>query len=83
MTHLDSDERMVLRRTLGLSFYCRTEPTRNWLGSVDAEKYADTVAALEQRGFLAKDKTHGQGGVEWFYKTTDAGRIAVLDQPWE
>jgi DNA-binding PadR family transcriptional regulator len=38
---------------------------------------------LLQRGFVKQDSVIGPGGKEVYYKTTDAGREAVLEQPWK
>lgn len=83
MTHMTKEETALLRQALGLSFYCRQNPTRNLLFLHYAEKYPEALASLLERGFLVKDSTIGQGGVEHFYKATDAGREGVYDQPWQ
>lgn len=80
MTHLTEEEAHLLRATLGLSYWNRTEPQRNHLRP-DA-KHERVVDKLVERGFLVPAEIIGQGGKEVYYKATDAGRVVVLDARW-
>jgi hypothetical protein len=82
MVHLTSEEISLLRQALGLSYYNRENAKRNWLAMADAEKYPQALSSLIERGYMAEDYTFGMGGKEPFYKATDAGRFAVLEQKW-
>lgn len=80
MTHLTEEETYLLRATLGLSYWNRENPQRNYVTRDD--KTGRTIDKLVARDFLAQDSLIGQGGREIYYKATDAGRVAVLDAPW-
>lgn len=82
MVHLTPEEASVLRQTLGLSYYNRENPRRNHLYQDDADKVASVVSGLIQRGYLSHAYTFGPTGRIPFYKATDAGRFAVLEQKW-
>lgn len=87
MTHLTPEEARVLRITLGLHETNRRGITQNYLHPYYAAMYADAVASLLQRGFLyVRDKEFKatyrtiEAGT---HAATDAGRVAVLDEPWK
>lgn len=82
MVFLSKEETALLRQALGLSYYNRENPTRNRLFTGDAEKYPAAIASLLEREYMAVDHTFGPGGKEPYYKATDAGRFAVLEQKW-
>lgn len=82
MTHLTEEETDILRECLGLSYWNRENPTRNrldWTAKNDIP-----VGKLLRRRYLkiAASCSMESCATEWFYKATDAGRIAVMDQPW-
>lgn len=80
MIHLTEDETAVLRDALGLSYWNRQDPQRNYCHRTD--KTSTTIDGLVKRGFLKQDEVLGQGGREVYYKATDTGRVAVLDARW-
>lgn len=83
MTHLTDEETSILRRTLGLGKFNRTNPTRNQLWMADAGDYLMHIELLIERGYMTTDSIIGPKGKRFFYKATDAGRVAVLDMPWK
>lgn len=79
---LSPEETLILRHTLGLSYYQRT-PTRNHSAGLDLVAHLETISGLVDRGFMLPQFTHGPAGREWFYMATDTGIAAALAQPWK
>jgi hypothetical protein len=82
MTYLTEDETLVLRLTLGLSYWNRDNPTRNRSHGIDIEKYQRVMDNLAKRGYMATDSTYGESGKELYWKATPAGIEAIRDQPF-
>lgn len=80
MTYLTREEVEILRSCLGLDHFRRENPSKNYL-NVLTPKQMPVVEGLIERGYMVTQKISGMTETT-HYKATDAGRVAVLDQPW-
>jgi hypothetical protein len=83
MTHLTEEETLVLRATLGLSYWNRETPTRNRLDNEIERTNAPVVEKLYRRGYMKPGKVFAPGGEERHWIATVRGIEAVRDQPFK
>lgn len=86
MTFLTPEETAVLRLTLGLHATCRRGITRNFVPASYVPQYQAAIDSLVARGFMYVREKEFKATYQVIpagsYAVTEAGRVAVLDEPW-